>query len=133
MELGKLEKLRITAYSDVARKEQVGEPFVTMFNPQTFTQTMGAKFTAPQGESNAVQSAMFRGLVAGSFKLQLLFHGTNVVVTGPAASPKPGKKWVSELVALTHRVQGTTHEPNYLKVQWGSSDIPCRLDGLTIT
>lgn len=134
-DLFKLEKLQILAFSDVQRQKQVGDAFEAMFNPQSFSETVRTEYAAPRGINSATQGARFIRQGAGTLQLHLLLDGTGVEEMGLVnllSSPKTVKERIADFVSMAYNVQGDTHEPSYLKVQWGKFDIPCRLASLTI-
>ncbi|HEX3349523.1 MAG TPA: hypothetical protein VHS58_15610 [Acetobacteraceae bacterium] len=134
-DLFKLEKLQVHAYSDVARKKPVGDPFEAMFNPQKFSQTVKTEFAPPGGLNNGSQSASFVRSLPGSLELSLLLDGSNVGEMGLVnllSSPKTVKQRVDAFLALAYAVQGQTHEPNFLKVIWGKFEFSCRLASMTV-
>ena len=59
-DLFKLEKLKISAFTDVVRSKEVPDsPFEAMFNPQTLTQTYSIRFDPGKGHGGTEQSATF--------------------------------------------------------------------------
>jgi nucleoid-associated protein YgaU len=132
--LFKLEKLQIVAYSDAARATRAGQ-FVAMFNPQTFSQTVQSEFAFPAGMNNGTQSATFIRSLPSSLRLNLLLDGTNVGDIGltQLSNGKTVQQRIDDFLAIAYAVQGKTHEPNYLKVIWGTFAWPCRLASMTVS
>lgn len=136
-DLFKLEKLSIEAYSDRARTPPPLGTFEAMFNPQTFDRTYQNQYATQNGAASGTQTATFEHALPASLTLKLLLDGTNVQEMGVTALFKAldtVKDRIKKFLDLTYKVQGSTHEPNYLIVRWGQLlDFSCRLDKVNIT
>ena len=135
-DLFKLEKLKIFAFSDVQRQTAIdGSPFEAMFNPQTLTRTSTNVFTAAQGTGNGAQSATFVRAAPSDLQVSLLLDGTGVEEMGLVnlfSDPKTVQERIDDFLALAYQPQSDTHEPSYLKVQWGKFTFECRLGSVTV-
>ena len=124
-DLFKLEKLKIFAFSAVARQsgtEIAGSPFEAMFNPQTLSHTSTNLFVAPKGASGGTQSATFVRTQPSDLQLTLLLDGTGVNEMGPVnpfSDTLTVQDRIDAFLALAYLPLSETHEPSYLKVQWG--------------
>ena len=135
-DLFKLEKLQIFAYSDVQRKTEIdGSPFEAMFNPQTLTWSNTNLFAPAMGTGGGVQSATFVRAQPSDLLLNLLLDGTGVEEMGLVnlfTDPKTVQQRIDDFMALACKPLSDTHEPAYLKVQWGKFTFECRLSSVTV-
>jgi len=135
-DLFKLEKLKIYAFSDAKRKAPIdGSPFEAMFNPQTLSQSNTNLFEASKATGGATQSATFVRTQPSDLSLTLLLDGTGVEEMGLVnlfSSPKTVQDRIDDFLRLAHQPQSDTHEPSFLKAQWGKFTFECRLSAITI-
>jgi hypothetical protein len=129
----KLEKLKIVAYSDRERESLVST-FEAMFNPASFSQDYEVKYGVDQGVNSSGTEARFTLSKPQKLTIDLLLDGTGVDTMGllsPFVKTVPER--VSEFLDTAYHLNGTTHEPNFLVVQWGDGlAFSCRLKKVTI-
>ena len=121
-DLFKLEKLKIEAFSDPDRQQPVPDGTLeAMFNPTTIVQRFAVRVTTPSNAATG-QKAEFDRVLPTTLNLQLLFDGTGVdqigLLTLFGNNPTVAQR-IDKLLTLCYKVEGKTHEPNYLKVTWG--------------
>jgi hypothetical protein len=126
-------RLKISAFSDVKRKSEIdGSPFgrCSIRRPQPY-----------QHEPVRPGKAAGGGTRATFVRTQLSDLQLNLLLTGPAST-----RWAYESVfrhqtvqdrvdaflALAYLPPSETHEPGYLKVQWGTFTFECRLASVTV-
>ena len=126
--LAEVAKLKIIAYEDVDFTTETGEEFTVMYNPNTFSQNYRSVWVeeTPQGGSAETQS--YRRLKSDSVSFDFLFDGTGVSGVGSTAidlNPAVGEvgyvqEQIDDFLALTQGLNGSTHEPNFLQLSWGT-------------
>lgn len=135
-DLFKLEKLKISAFSDVKRQSEIdGSPFEAMFNPQTLSLTSANLFNPGKAAGGAIQSATFVRARPSDLQLTLLLDGTGVEEMGLVnlfSDTKTVQDRIGAFLALAYLPLGDTHQPSYLKVQWGKFAYECRLASVTV-
>lgn len=135
-DLFKLEKLKIFAYSDLVRKSDIaGSPFEAMFNPQTLSWTNTTRFDRGKGAGSGTQRAIFLRTQPSDLQLSLLLDGTGVEEMGLVnlfSDTKTVQGRIDAFLALAYLPLSKTHEPSYLRVQWGTFTFECRLSGVTV-
>ena len=141
--LSKLAKLTIKAYKDVDRKSSVGS-FEALYNPTSISQKYEIAYGKKQALASTGISAKYMWSKPRELKLDLILDGTNVQNMGITLL-KPQKtvtERVNEFLDLTYRMDGNSHEPSYLTVEWGELDwgeqykanvFSCRLASVDIT
>lgn len=126
--LGEVAKLTIEAYEDADFSNPSGDTFTVMYNPNTFSQHFGSVWAgeAPQGGTAETQS--YRRLESGHVSFEFLFDGTGVSgVGGTSVDLNPSAKergYVQEQIdaflKITQAINSSTHEPNFLLLNWGT-------------
>lgn len=130
----KLEKLKIRSYSDRERRQLVST-FEAMFNPTTFSQDFEISYAPAQGIGSSATEARFTLSDPQKLQLELLLDGSGVDTIG-VLSPfqKSVSDRVDEFLASAYELNGSTHEPNFLVVEWGDRlAFSCRLKKATVT
>jgi phage tail protein X len=113
---GKVEKLKIFAYSDIACEQQSGEPFSVMLNPENYSLETKMEFQAAQGQGTSATPAKFIVKPPEELAFEILFDNTGII------DGKPRKDFADELKAFKEFLMGfdgEIHRPKYLKFVWG--------------
>src|SRR3954454_1288806 len=134
-DLFKLEKLKILAFSDVKRQSEVpGSPFEAMFNPQTLSRTSTNLFSPGKAAGGATQTATFVRSQPNDLTLSLLLDGTGVEEMGLVnlfSDTLTVQDRIDAFLAIAYLPLSDTHEPSYLRVQWGKLTVEGRLTSAT--
>lgn len=137
LNLFKLQKLKITSYTQEARKSG-GTPFEVMFNPDSISMRYANTFSKPQGINTSGRTAKF-AFGRNDLKLDIVLDGTGVTDFGISTLLGKGTKSVAdqidEFMRLCYNMEGESHEPRFLKIQWGEGilkDYDCRLQSVDI-
>ena len=139
LDLFKLEKLTVTAYSDGDRTKQVGDPFEAMFNPTSYARKYEIRYAKDIGINNSKQKVNYARSGPEELNIKLVLDGTGVHqmgITNLFGENKTVSERVEEFLDLTFRMNGDIHEPNYLLVSWGGEtalNFECRLSTVDIS
>lgn len=133
MSLFKLEKLKVEAYSDVGRSSSVGE-FEAMFNPESFKESYEVVYDRGQGVGSSGAEISFIKNKPSDLSLHLVLDGTGVHEIGllQLEPSKSVSERVNDFLRLAFKMQGDTHEPNFLRIKWGEINLPCRLASVDV-
>lgn len=138
--LFKLEKLRIEAFKDAKREPSADTPGMeVMFNPTSYKRKYEVAFSSPQAIGSASKPAGYSFTPPGELAFQFVFDGTGVAYSGveQAARALRGesvKKQIERFEKLCLKVNGDSHEPNFLRISWGDHlKFDARLRSLDIT
>ena len=135
LELGKLEKVQITAYPN-AKRQGKGDVMQFDINPVQVSSRHENQFSRLRGINTSGRSAPYAKSYSDVLKLQLVIDDTLVLLSKalPASSSKAGKvkDQVSKFLTFCAYMDGKIHEPRFLRVQWGSIDFECRLQSVDI-
>jgi hypothetical protein len=140
LNLFKLEKMRIEAFQDVARtKPATPAKLEVMFNPTSYKRKHAITYrpAREQSQNSPGRPAQYAYTPPGEAEFKLIFDGTGVSEFGieHIANVLAGKtvsKAIANFEAICLKMDGSTHEPRFLVVKWGSYSFPCRLLTLTI-
>ena len=139
--LAEVAKLTIEAYEDVDFTTKTGDKFTVMYNPNTFSQNYRSVWIdeTPQGGSADTQA--YRRLKSDSVSFDFLFDGTGVSGVGGTSvdlNPKVGEvgyvqEQINLFLAITQGLNGSTHEPNFLQLSWGTFIFNGVMESATVT
>jgi hypothetical protein len=136
----KLEKLKINVYDNDKRQGAPQDTFTTMFNPASFAMQHENVFAKFQGMNTSGRRAMYSHSRAKTLALELVLDGTGVSDGGSTTpggqTPQSVSEHIEQFLRLCFYMDGTLHEPKFLKIQWGEGalrDFDCRLQAVDIT
>lgn len=130
---GGLSKLTICAYTDrlfATKWPDAANPMAVPINPDTYSQTMAAEYTKPRAIATPGTARVFSRDCGAALKLGLMFDGTGAVLGSIMRSVQ---KQIQDLRRMGLMINGDAHEPNYLKLNWGSLLFKGRLQSLDVT
>ncbi len=137
--LFKTQKLKIIAYDDEKRSGS-GKTFTVMFNPTSFSMQHGNQLSPKQGANTPSAQQKFVYARSNSLQLDLVLDGTGVVNWGIGTTlgkgPQSVATQIKQFMELCFDMNGSTHEPKYLRIQWGKGELAnfdCRLQSVDIT
>ena len=141
LNLFKLEKLKIEAYTDEGRKTPAAPPSMeVMFNPTSFQEKHANAYQAPrlQAINSSGRPALYGYTPPGDLSFQFILDGTGVNYFGAeqlvrVLSGESVKKQIATFKKLCLEMNGKIHQPNFLKISWGDFKFSCRLTSLDIT
>ena len=138
---GKLERLTVTSYSDIKRSQSSKiDTFEAMFNPDSVTMRHENLYRKRQSLNSTGRPASFVYSKPNIMELTLVIDGSDIgSAISRFLSTTPGsathvKKRVNQFGKIAYEMNGKTHQPNFLKVSWGSSieEFECRLSTYTV-
>ena len=141
LNLFKLEKLKIEAYTDEGRKTPAAPPSMeVMFNPTSYKKTHAITYESPflQAINTPGRPARYAYTPPGSISLRLILDGTGVNYFGAeqlvrVLSGKSVKNDIAKFEKLCLKMNGDIHEPNFLLIRWGDFTFSGRLKTLDVT
>lgn len=127
-----VEKIAIQAYSDAAMSKPVGRPFFIPINPETYSEKRQVKQDDNQGIGNQGNNPKYSGTRSEELKLDFIFDGTGAV-EGNLLKDKTVTEQVKMFLDIVYHMDGKTHKPYYLIIQWGEFlTFPCSLTSADI-
>lgn len=126
----KLEKLKILAYKDSARREKAGV-FEVMFNPDSYSFSYTNQYDTSTPLAHQGSNARYTLSLSQQLHVKILLDGTGV--NGYAANkPVDVPAKVKAFMELTAKVSEETGQPLSLILQWGDIFFRCKLASLDI-
>jgi hypothetical protein len=104
------------------------DTFEVMFNPSTYTVNNKINFDTQQAEGSDGSDPKFKNVAPESFSLEFMLDGTGV--------SKDKASIIEQIIKfkkVTLSVNGSSHRPNYLVVQWGKFIRDCVMESANIT
>jgi nucleoid-associated protein YgaU len=117
---GGLQKLKITGYSDPGFNRIAStspNPINVMINPNRYSQAMAVSSTQQEAAGGSGKAVAFNRDQGESFQVALVFDGTGTV---PDAPNKSVDAQLADLRRLIYEINGDIHEPNFVKLAWGT-------------
>lgn len=114
MSKGKISKLKLISYSDPDFQQKIGE-YEVLVNPEKNSKKGQINYssdTTPIGSSK--NSVKFRGYGAEKYEFNFFFDSTGIFTANPIDDQ------IKELKDLMYSYNGNIHEPNYIKIFWGT-------------
>lgn len=109
--------MKLVAFKKPDFSEQVGE-YDVLVNPDKYTDKSELKYStnsSPLGVS--AETVKFRGAGSKVFNMEFFFDSTGVMSTQPV------DEQIEELKDLIYTYNGDIHEPNYVKILWGTQSL----------
>jgi hypothetical protein len=115
--MGELTKMKIVAYKDPDFTSQLGE-YNLLVNPENYKMRNEQQYSVQETTAgSSAQTVKYKGAGTDLFELALFFDGTGVL------TKKKVDDQVKEVKDLVYKYNGDIHEPNYLKVYWGTQSL----------
>ncbi len=130
------ELLTIRAFSARSRgRDSLVGTFTAMYNPPSLEEDFSISYGRSQGFNTSGRPLRYARSGPRQLNFKVLLDGTGVDDIGEDLIRRQTvRERVDEFLRLTYRMNGTTHEPNFLVVAWAESlDLDCRLERVTIT
>lgn len=125
--MSQLKKLEIVAYKDEEYSSETGDKFTVMINPSNYKHNYGINYNEEQINGKAGIPLKFTNYNAENIDFEFVIDGTGVV----SQSNKPVNERVEDLKKVVYAYNGSIHQPNYIKVKWGSLEFNGRLSSLS--
>ncbi len=115
--MGELTKMKIVAYKDPDFSSQLGE-YNLLVNPENYKFKNEQQYSVSDTvNGSSAQTVKYKGGIAGMFELGLFFDGTGVITDEKVDDQ------IKKVKDLIYSYNGDIHEPNYLKVYWGTQSL----------
>ena len=128
---GQLEKMKIYAYNnpELSTAHQVGQPFVAMMNPETYAIDKKMEFNLKQGHGTSGHQPKFELKLPEEMSFEFLFDNTGIIDGQPSTNLT---QKIDDFSELLMGYDGSTHEPKFFKLVWGTLLFKGRCTALNI-
>ena len=129
-ESGKLEKMKIMAYSDpdLADDSFIAE-YTAMMNPETYSLDYKVEYKDGQGQGTSGPQQKFTVKKPEEISFEFLFDNTGIIDGNPRENLTEELKEFRDLLV---GYEGSTHEPKHFKLVWGGTLFKGRCTALSI-
>ena len=139
--LAEVAKLTIQAFEDANFGKSKGDKFPVMYNPNTFSQNYHSVWIGETPPGGTADNQTYRRLKSDSVSFDFLFDGTGVSGVGNTSIDlnKEVKEvgyvnqQIEKFLEITQGLNGSTHEPNFLQLSWGTFLFNGVMESATIT
>jgi LysM repeat protein len=139
--LSEVAKLTIEAFEDVDFRNSTGKKFAVMYNPNTFSQNYRSVWIDETPQGGTADTQAYRRLKSDSVSFDFLFDGTGVSGVGNTSIDLNKKvkdvgyvqEQINSFLAITQGLNGSTHEPNFLQLSWGTFIFNGVMQSATVT
>ncbi len=134
MTTGKKDKLTIcscTVDSDGNITANKDDAFEFMLNPSEYDHSYNITYNKSEAIGQLASDMKFSSIKPQSLKFSTLLDGTGAIADSGGSS-KDVKDQVKALKAIVYNYDGSEHQPNYVRVLWGSQIFFGRLDSMSV-
>ena len=138
MAAGELKKMKIVAYTkgDYSDKSKVKDgEFEALVNPDSYSMEYKIEYSGKQGQGTSAAQQKFKFTKPEELSFEFLFDATGVIPIPEGKTTQP-KEDISEDLQkfkdLLTGYNGKKHQPNHLKLFWGTLLFKGRLTALAI-
>jgi hypothetical protein len=123
--------MKIYAYNnpELGTRHQVGGPFIAMMNPETYTIDTKMEFNLRQGHGTSGSQPRFEKKLPEEMAFEFLFDNTGIIDGRPSENLT---QKIQDFEAFLMGYDGSTHEPKFFKLVWGTLLFKGRCTGLNI-
>ncbi|MEM7036708.1 MAG: LysM peptidoglycan-binding domain-containing protein [Bacteroidota bacterium] len=139
LKTSKLEKMKIRVFETAKRNSFFPKTIEVMFNPSSYSLTYKNDFSKLQGINTTGRNSNFTKAPPDSLDITLIIDGTGVRKLGATrlideifGGGDDVYDLVQEFLKETTEVNGNIHEPNFLRLEWGSLNFDCRMEKVTV-
>lgn len=131
MAAGELKKMILYAYNnpELSKQHQVGDPFVAMINPETYTLETKMEFRNAQGQGTTGSQQPFELKLPEELSFEFLFDNTGIINGKPKENLSQD---IQDFAIFLMGYDGETHEPKFFKLVWGTLLFKGRCTALAI-
>jgi len=131
---GKKDKMTISACTvdDSGNiKVDKSKSFEFMLNPSEYDHSYGIEYNKNKAIGQSGSDTKFSGIKPEKIKFSTLIDGTGAVA-GPDVNSSDVKTQIKSLRDIVYKYDGDEHEPNHVRVLWGSQIFFGRLESMSV-
>lgn len=108
-----------------------GASFEVMLNPSSYSHSYTIGYNKKDALGQLGSDTKFSGIKPEKVGFDIVIDGTGVVDTS-GSSAKDVKDQVKQLTDIVYKYDGSNHEPNHVRVLWGSLIFFGRLESMSV-
>lgn len=114
--MGKLTKMKIVAFKHPDFTGKVGE-YDVLVNPENYKVKNEQQYTSSNTIGSSAKTEKYKSGGPSFFEMNLFFDGTGII------SKEKVVDQINKVRDLVYKFNGDIHEPNYLRVYWGTQSL----------
>lgn len=130
--LGALTRLIITAFKDAKFKEFAGV-YQASLNPEKYQRTFRTDYVVKQESGTPSTTPGYDKTGPETMDFEFLFDRTGVLPDSLFSGRDLGlgvEPDIQYFKKIVSDYDGSTHQPHYLRINWGTLDFPCRMTSM---
>jgi hypothetical protein len=108
-----------------------GSKYELIINPSEFTHQRTINYSTKRSLGESANPVRFDSISPEIVSFSVVFDGTGLVSADQLTPPVSVDDQIQALTGLIYKVNGETHEPNHIKLTWGSSIFFVRLQSMS--
>jgi len=108
-----------------------GASFEVMLNPSSYSHSYSIGYSKKEAMGQLGSDTKFSGVKPEKVSFDIVIDGTGVVEV-PDSDSSDVKDQVKALTDIVYKYDGSNHEPNHVRVLWGSLIFFGRLDSMSV-
>ena len=108
-----------------------GSSFEVMLNPSSYSHSYSISYNKKEAMGQLGSDTKFSGVKPEKVNFDIIIDGTGVVDLGDAEAPDV-KQQVNALTDIVYKYDGGNHEPNHVRILWGSLIFFGRLESMSV-
>ena len=110
-----------------------GSAFEVMLNPSSYSHAYSIGYNKKEAQGQTGSDTKFSGIKPEKASFDLVIDGTGVVnLPIPGKGSPDVKTQVKDLTDIVYKYDGNNHEPNHVRLLWGSLIFFGRLDSMSV-
>lgn len=131
---GALKKLEIQAYSkpEMTDSDKIKDKlFTTALNPEKYSRNFKTEYNSESAQGSSSSSSKYVRSDPQELDLEFLFDRTGIL-NNKEVGEKGVEEDVENFLNIVYAFDGDIHQPNYLKISWGTLTFNCILSEVQI-
>lgn len=110
-----------------------GNSFDVMLNPSSYSHTYSIGYNQSEALGQLASDSKFSGIKPEKVSFDMVIDGTGVVnLPVPGKGSPDVKTQINKLTEIVYKYDGNNHEPNHVRLLWGSLIFFGRLESMSV-
>jgi len=110
-----------------------GDSFEVMLNPSSYNHVYTIGYNKKETQGQLGSDTKFKGIQPEKIDFEIVIDGTGVVnLPIPGKGSPDVKTQIKQLTEIVYKYDGSNHEPNHVRLLWGSLIFFGRLESMTV-
>jgi len=136
MSTGALEIIKFTGYKDNKFNNKIGD-YTALVNPENYSISYGINVNEKGAQGSSLPTYGFNKGNCQTLNFKILFDGSGVInnsgILGAFGNSPDVTTDIATFKSVVYNYQSDTHQPPFIKIQWGPLSYNCMLSRMTIS